>query len=283
MVGLEGVKEEFQSLLEASYYDALEVERGGEPRKSTMHMIFEGPSGTGKTMVAEEIGKLYFALGLVPTPNFKKVERADLIDQYQGGTPDKVRRVFYGDESKGIKPGKGGVIFIDEAYGLMQGDKDQYGQEAVTTLLTLLEDNRDDTVVILAGYDDGEQNMTNLMAANPGLKSRFPRTITFPSYNSRERFDIAQGAFAEAGFTLGDAKTRKQISSELSSGIRQTGDGNARDVRNLVDSIITEHKRRIGRRKRVETDFAPSQRELKTITVDDVRAGVGAYVRGARK
>ena len=281
LAGLENVKDEIDTLVNAATVDAMVAERGGEPKKSTMHMIFEGPQGTGKTTVARKIGELYSALGLLPTSNFKEIRRADLIGTYAGETAAKVRDVFYGNSAKGIPPGIGGVIFIDEAYSLVTGDNDSYGKEAVAELVALMENHRDDTVVIVAGYADGAQNISDLMDANPGLASRFPRTITFPSYDNKTRFNIAAKDFEDRGLQLGDAKMRKRVSSALSAAIKETGDGNARDVRNLVDAIVSEQKNRLGRRRRSE-GYTPSDRELVTITPDDIVSGTTRYVAGRR-
>jgi SpoVK/Ycf46/Vps4 family AAA+-type ATPase len=281
LAGLEDVKDEVDTLMNTALVDAIITERGGEPKPGTMHMIFEGPSGTGKTTVARKIGELYNALGLLPTSNFKEVRRADLIGTYAGETGPKVRQMFYGDKSKNIAPGVGGVIFIDEAYSLVTGENDSYGAEAIAELLVLMENHRDDTVVILAGYDDGKQNIGNLMQANPGLPNRFPRTITFPSYDNKTRFDIAVKDFKDRGLVFGDAKMKKRVSTVLSSAIKETGDGNARDVRNLVDAIVAAQKNRIGRRNRFE-GYSPSDRELVTITPDDIIAGTERYVAGRR-
>lgn len=281
MVGQEGVKDEIDSLINAAAIDARKAELGLPRDAGTMHMIFEGPSGTGKTTVAEEIGNLYYALGLVPTPNYKKVGRADLVATHVGNTGPQVRDVFYGNPAKGIAPGVGGVIVIDEAYSLYQGENDNYGSEAIQELIQLVEQHRDDTVVILAGYSKGNETMSRLMSANAGLASRFPRTIYFKDFSEDERMQIAENAFREAGMSLGGAKTAKRIESALRSGVRTTGDGNARDVRNLVESIIREQKNRLGRRRRVE-GYIPSETELQTLTVDDVVAGTRRYAAGRR-
>jgi SpoVK/Ycf46/Vps4 family AAA+-type ATPase len=281
LAGLESVKDEIDTLMNSALVDGIIAERGGEPKPGTMHMIFEGPAGTGKTTVARKIGQLYNTLGLLPTSNFKEVRRSDLIGTYAGETGPKVRQMFYGDKSKGITSGVGGVIFIDEAYSLVTGDNDSYGQEAIAELLVLMENHRDDTVVILAGYSDGKQTISDLMASNSGLPGRFPRTITFPSYDNKERFDIAVKEFRDRGLKLGDAKMKKRVSSVLSAAIKETGDGNARDVRNLVDAVVSEQKNRLGLRRRRD-NYSPSDRELATITPDDIVAGTTRYVLGRR-
>lgn len=281
MVGQEGVKDEVDSLVNAAVIDALNVERGKDRATGTMHMIFEGPSGTGKTTVAEEIGNLYYALGLVPTANYKKVGRADLVATHVGNTAPKVRDVFYGNPERGVEPGIGGVIFIDEAYSLYQGDTDAYGAEAIQELIQLVEQHRDDTVVILAGYSKGNETMDRLMSANAGFASRFPRTIYFKDFDEGERMQIAESAIGEMGYSIGGSKTASRAASVLREGVRLTGDGNARDVRNLVESIVREQKNRLGARRRVE-GYTPSERETALLTAEDIVAGANRYAAGRR-
>ena len=281
MVGQAGVKDEVDSLVNAAVIDALNVERGQDRSTGTMHMIFEGPAGTGKTTVAQEIGNLYYALGLVPTPNYKKVGRADLVATHVGNTAPKVRDVFYGNAEKGIKPGIGGVIFIDEAYSLYQGENDAYGAEAIQELIQLVEQHRDDTVVILAGYSKGNETMDRLMSANAGFASRFPRTIYFKDFDEGQRMQIAENAISEMGYTFGGPKAASRATSALQAGVRLTGDGNARDVRNLVEAIVREQKNRLGARRRVE-GYTPSERELSLLTAEDIAAGSNRYATGRR-
>lgn len=280
MIGLDNVKDELETLIDAALVDAYNAQSGAEPRKGTMHLIFEGQPGTGKTTVAKEIAQLYYALGLVPTNRVKEVGRAELVHTHVGNTAKQVQRIFYGDEKTGDKPGVGGVIFIDEAYALYQGKDDNYGKEAIAELLKLVARHKNDTVVILAGYSKGNETIGNLMSANPGLSSRFPRTLTFPPYTPAQRLEIAYKKFGDAGKQFAP-KTQAAVRSALKEGIALTGEGNARDVENLVSDVLTEQKARLGRRIRAE-GYRPTARDNEVLTIDDVRAGVRRYGSGRR-
>lgn len=273
MVGLEGVKREVDDLIRSALNDRLRREEGLPVEDKTMHLVFSGAPGTGKTSVAREIAALYYELGLVPRKpeeGFLEVSRGDLIARYEGQTTDKVRQLF--------SEGKGGVIFVDEAYALFRGENDTYGKEAVTEFLRLAENNREDTVVILAGYT---KEMDDLMESNSGLRRRFPRTIEFASYTVPERVKIASRILASGEYMMGDRKAATQVKSALADAVRQTGEGNAGDVRNLVEYILREQTNRVWTRAASEGKN-PSKRDLQLILPEDVRQGTAAYKTAAR-
>jgi len=202
----------------------------------TMHMVFEGPPGTGKTTMAEEIGQLYYALGILDKPGVHTVTRDKLVGGFEGQTAIKTSAEF--DKAKG------GVLFIDEAYALNEGEDDTYGHEALTTLLTLAEANRTNTVVILAGYGD---TVERLSAANEGLKSRFPTKIDFEPFDLDDKKEIFRRmtkgfGVGKEGTPQGDA-TRKAVDAAIK--LTEKTNGNARDIRNLVDAIYTAQQDRL--------------------------------------
>jgi len=200
MVGLEPVKEQIRQI--AASVEAAERRRdaGYQTDKPLQHFVFLGPPGTGKTSVARIIAKIYYAYGLLRSPNVVEAQRADLVGEYLGATAIKTNEL--------INRAAGGVLFIDEAYSLAndgEGHADRFGNEAVQALLKRAEDDRDDLVVILAGY---QRQMEDFLASNPGLNSRFAMRIRFPGYSPAELRALAQAALAQRGESLDGEATR---------------------------------------------------------------------------
>merc|ERR1719428_1556403 len=183
IVGLQGVKSFVKSLFAQL---KMEVERreaglGGPGSAGTLHMIFSGNPGTGKTTVARIVAELLAAMGILRKGHLVEADRSTLVAGYSGQTALKTKQV--------VEQAMGGVLFIDEAYSLVQGDgKDSFGHEALDTLIKMIEDKRQDLVVILAGYSD---EMQRLLDSNPGVRSRFPTTIDFVDYTEEELMQIA--------------------------------------------------------------------------------------------
>jgi SpoVK/Ycf46/Vps4 family AAA+-type ATPase len=278
MVGLAPVERQIGELLAQAEIDADRREAGLPVKQSTMHLVFAGAPGTGKTTVAREIGQMYYHMGLVskdPSTDEGWVEasRASLVRPYQGQTADAVRVLFEGDGK--TKAGHaGGVIFIDEAYDLYHGEQDAYGREAVTELLRQAENHREDTVVILAGYG---KEMDDLFKSNPGLNRRFPTTLNFPEMDLDDRYKVMQKFFSDAKYVAGKGKAAQEVRHALMDALQYTGAGNAGDVRNLFEKIETAQRVRLmGKGK------PRSARDLSTITVDDVRAGTQSFISTAR-
>jgi SpoVK/Ycf46/Vps4 family AAA+-type ATPase len=203
----------------------------------TQHLVFTGNPGTGKTTVARIVGRIYKEIGLLKSGHIVEAQRADLVGEYTGQTAPKTRGV--------IDAAMGGVLFIDEAYSLVQdGAKDNYGSEAIATLLQAMEEYRDRFVVIVAGYRD---EMRRFVDSNPGLKSRLKTTIDFEDYDTEALFLIFLHMASGAGLRLSmDAQVAV---SELMEGlgVRRRGFGNGRTVRNIFEECFARMADRIER------------------------------------
>ena len=229
MIGLAGIKEQVEQLAASVEAARRRAQAGYQVDKPMQHMVFLGPPGTGKTSVARIIAKIYYAFGLLEAPNVLEAQRADLVGEFLGATAIKTNEL--------VNSALGGVLFIDEAYSLVndgEGQSDRFGNEAVQALLKRAEDDRDRLIIILAGY---ERQMEDFLASNPGLNSRFAVRIRFPGYSPAELLAIAQAALAqrgeslapEAGLTLArmmDEVGRRRLADDL---------GNGRFVRSLLE------------------------------------------------
>ncbi len=259
MIGLEPVKEQIRQL--AASVEAAERRRdaGYQTDKPLQHFVFLGPPGTGKTSVARIIAKIYYAFELLPSPNVVEAQRADLVGEYLGATAIKTNEL--------INHAVGGVLFIDEAYSLVndgEGHGDRFGSEAVQALLKRAEDDRDNLVVILAGY---QRQMEDFLASNPGLNSRFAMRIRFPGYSPAELRALAQAALAQRGESLDGEATRALTRMMEDVGRRRVADelGNGRFVRNLLE------KARQARDVRVMAGSPePPASELMTLRAEDL-------------
>jgi len=228
------------------------------------HMVFSGPPGTGKTTIARLLGAIFHALGLLSKGHLSEVDRAELVAGYVGQTAIKTNRV--------VKESLGGVLFIDEAYSLAPGNSEQdFGREAIETLLKLMEDHREDLVVIVAGY---RERMETFLESNPGLRSRFTRFIDFPDYEPDELALIFVRMSEEEGYSLAHGaldEVKNILNREYEA---RTGNfGNARLVRNLFERSLTSQANRL-------VNSAPSREELCTLTASDI-GGESDRVRSA--
>lgn len=281
MVGLAPIKRQVMELASVAEIDQQRKAEGLPVGDRTMHLVMAGAPGTGKTTVARDIGRLYYALNLVDkdpatAEGFREVSGPDLIGQYKGQSGAKVKALFEGDPKTGQGGMVGGVIFVDEAYSMLGagGQPDEYGQQAVAELLRQAENHRDNTVVILAGYGP---EMDTLLSANPGLRRRFPTTLNFPEMSLDDRYEVMQGLFKKGKYVVGKGPKKQAVQHAVVDALQYTGAGNAGDVRNLFEKIETAQRVRLANQQSSQGKKV-SVRDLSTITEGDVKAGTNAYI-----
>jgi SpoVK/Ycf46/Vps4 family AAA+-type ATPase len=255
MIGLRGVKGEVADLLDELSTARRRRDAGLADGIALPHLLFTGPPGTGKTTIARLYAQLLASVGLLAEGHLVEVSRADLVAGYVGQTAQRTTDVF--------QRARGGVLFLDEAYALARGD-DDFGREAIDTLVKLMEDHRDDTVVIAAGYPD---QIAAFLAANPGLKSRFTRTIVFPPYTPDEMARILESLAAERSFRCAP-DTLNALRDYFAALPRDQAAGNGRAARTLLDAAIRAHARRIERA--AAAGATPSHDDLCTLLPDDI-------------
>jgi SpoVK/Ycf46/Vps4 family AAA+-type ATPase len=254
LTGLDVVKKQVKELTALVRVQKMRRAAGLPVAVMSHHLVFRGNPGTGKTTVARLIGRIYAALQVVPEGHVIETDRAGLVAEYVGQTAIKTSEAF--------AKARGGVLFIDEAYTLARdaGSSSGFGQEAIDTLVKLMEDHRDDTVVIAAGYPN---EMDSFIAANPGLRSRMPRTIDFPDYTDDELLTIFAGMCRDAGYTA-TASAKRRVRELLAVSARGPSFGNARAVRTLFEQAVQVQALRLADEKK------PTRGELRALTADDV-------------
>jgi stage V sporulation protein K len=216
-------------------------------------MVFVGPPGTGKTTVARLVGQIFHALGLLSKGHLVEVDRAELVAGYVGQTAIKTDAC--------VRGALGGVLFVDEAYSLASGGEQDFGREAIETLLKLMEDHRSDLVVIAAGYRD---KMETFIESNPGLRSRFTRFIDFPHYTPEELTTIFVRLADEEGYKLSDGVIDLVRQRMVDSYVKRTENfGNGRMVRNLFEHSLTAQANRLAH-------ASPTRDQLCMILPDDL-------------
>ena len=252
-IGLNAVKEEVRNLINMVTIYQLREKNGLPTTDLSLHMVFSGNPGTGKTTVARIMARIYHALGILSKGQLVEVDRSGLVAGYVGQTAIKTSKV--------IEKAMGGVLFIDEAYALNGGSENDFGQEAIDTILKAMEDNRDDLVVIVAGYDG---LMDDFIHSNPGLESRFNRFLHFDDYSIDEMMQIFRMQCKKGCYTLeGQAEemVRDFIREENDGGISF---GNARGVRNLFEQILVQQANRLAKLENL------TKEDLMKITPTDV-------------
>lgn len=255
LVGLKEVKCEIQSLTNLIKIRKLREKMKMPVLDMSYHMVFTGNPGTGKTTVARLVGRIYKALGILSDGKMVETDRSGLVAGYVGQTAIKVHEI--------IEQAIGGVLFIDEAYSLVNPDvPNDFGGEAVDALVKLMEDHRDNLVIIVAGYTE---EMKTFLKSNTGLISRFNKFINFPDYSRDELIDIMDVMAGEAGLKI-EESAKKRVMERLSSMEQEEWDdfGNARGIRNMFEKIVTNQANRL-----VQLG-TPTKEQLMTIVAQDV-------------
>lgn len=263
-IGLKVVKAEVESLINLVKVNRLRKQHELPTEDLSLHMVFSGNPGTGKTMIARLMSRIYHSLGILSKGHLVEVDRSGLVAGYVGQTAIKTKEV--------VDKALGGVLFIDEAYALTTRGPQDYGQEAVETLLKNMEDHRDDLVVIVAGYIE---LMNDFVHSNPGLESRFNRFLYFPDYTVEEMLAIFEMRCEKAGYRL-EERARERLKGILKEESEDSiGFGNARGVRNLFEQAVSRQANRLAKKDVL------TREELMTLTEQDLEEGAETPEQGA--
>jgi len=252
LIGLDHVKTEVRRLTSLLRVQRLRAEHDLPVIETSRHLVFTGNPGTGKTTVARLLSQLYRSLDVVSKGHLVETDRADLVAGFVGQTATKTQAV--------LTSALGGTLLIDEAYSLARGGENDFGREAIDTLVKFMEDHRDDLAVVVAGYP---VEMQQLIDTNPGLDSRFARTLEFPDYTTEELIAIFELIAGSKRYDLAPA-ARTRLAEVIEAEPRGRGFGNARFVRNVFEQAVSMQAVRL-------TDVdAPSVDELTTLDADDI-------------
>ena len=255
LVGLDDVKKDIKNLMNLVKVRRLRRENGLPIPPMSLHMVFMGNPGTGKTTVARIISGLYAAIGVLEKGQLIEVDRSGLVAGYVGQTALKTQEV--------IKSALGGVLFIDEAYSLASGGENDFGREAIETILKAMEDHRDELIVVVAGYDGPMEKFIN---SNPGLQSRFNKYFYFPDYNGEQLLYIFKGQCKKNGYALTEeAEAEAKAMFEELYENRGENFGNGRDVRNVFEDTVVRQS------NRVAALDAPTKDDLMQFLPEDLR------------
>jgi tetratricopeptide (TPR) repeat protein len=255
LTGLSSVKQDVNSQINLVKLRKIREEKGLNQLDLSLHMVFSGNPGTGKTTVARLIAEIYHKLGVLSKGHLVEVDRADLVAGYVGQTALKVQEV--------VQNALGGILFIDEAYTLTSKGGNDFGDEAIATLLKAMEDNRDDFLVIVAGYPD---LMNEFLQSNPGLRSRFNKFIHFEDYSPDELIDILNMRCRKSAMTLSeDSQTYARAFFEKHCKEKGADFANGRDVRNFFEQAYRNMSNRVAIKEN------PSKEDLSLIILDDLK------------
>ena len=254
LIGLASIKSDVKELMDFVKIQKMRKDQGLKSVPVSLHLVFTGNPGTGKTTVARIIGRLYKQIGVLSKGQLVETDRSGLVAGFVGQTALKTQEK--------IKAAMGGVLFIDEAYALTSNEQDTFGQESVDTILKAMEDHRDDLVVIVAGYTAPMEKFIN---SNPGLKSRFNKYIEFPDYTTDELEQIFYMNCEKYDYVV-EEEVKHQIRSLIVLRKLQQLENfaNAREIRNMFEEIITNQARRVAAMEN------PTQEDMMKITLEDL-------------
>ena len=255
LIGLTSVKSEISTLINYIKVQQMREEKGMKTSPVSYHCVFTGSPGTGKTTVARIVSEIYKELGILKKGHLIETDRSGLVAEYVGQTAVKTNKI--------IDSALDGVLFIDEAYSLVDGGNSDYGKEAISTLIKRMEDDRDRLVVILAGYTD---DMKRFIDSNPGLQSRFNRYIEFPDYTAEEMYQIFLSNAQKYEYTVSDdAQSVLRKAMEKAVEEKNRSFGNGRFVRNLFEKVIENQANRLSLEADVTSEI------LASIEEEDIR------------
>lgn len=258
LVGLPNAKKELHNLINFIKIQSLRVDHGLTSFPITYHLVFSGNPGTGKTTVARIIGQIYKHLGVLSSGHFVETDRAGLVAGYVGQTALKVQEV--------VNKAKGGVLFIDEAYSLMNDKQDAFGKEAIDSLLKAMEDLRDDLVIIVAGYTE---LIEEFLQSNPGFKSRFNHYVQFDNFSTDELYDIFAMLCQTNDYQFGEAFAQHMKTQLRHMPIETIPNfSNGRYIRNLFEKLVTIQSNRLIQQAII------SREELMTFEEQDILQGI---------
>jgi stage V sporulation protein K len=253
MVGLQQIKTLIKEIYAWIYINRKRTEQGLKTEKQSLHMLFKGNPGTGKTTVARILAQLLKEMNVLPKGHLIEAERADVVGEYIGQTAQKTRKL--------IEEANGGILFIDEAYSLARGGEKDFGKEAIDTLVKAMEDKKDEFILILAGYSN---EMENFLTLNPGLPSRFPFVLDFPDYSIDDLMKIGSIVANEREYSISkeaEYKLKDYIRQEKYS--RSGTFNNGRFMRNVIEKAIRSQAVRLLKEKNL------TREQLMTLVKED--------------